>query len=470
MRDDATALAADIRKGVFTSSETMEAAIAAASDASFGAVSWLNPALGRSAARYFDTLPADAPQRAAPFAGVPTLVKDLGGPFAGLPVVAGSRMFARADAASDLADSDLADRFRTAGLMPFGLTTSPEFGLSLASEPAIGPVARNPLDPALSPGGSSGGAAAAVASGIVAIAHATDAGGSIRVPAACCGLIGLKPGRGTVPGGPGFGNHLGGIASEFALCRSVRDAEALFPCVAGNARGPFPPPAFAPLPKGALRIGLLTDTGPDTPTDPTRAEAVEAAALAFEAQGHRIVRLSHALFAPLIAASDRAFQDIVAVNLAELVATLSLDAALAEPLTQAVISRGQTMPATALWSAETALPKLAHALWRLFDAFDVLLTPMLTSAPRPLGWLPMTCTDTEAHFSAMAGFAPLATLANASGFPALSMPFGADEAGLPLPIQIIAPMGTEPLLLALARQLESEGRWSHPFPVERPAR
>jgi amidase len=147
---------------------------------------------------------------------VPTLAKDLGGPFKGLPVAAGSRLFKRD---SGDADSELAARFRAAGFCLFGLTTSPEFGLSLASEPTIGPVCRNPHDRSRTAGGSSGGAAAAVAAGIVSTAHATDAGGSIRVPAACCGLVGLKPSRGAMPAGPSFGNHLGGIASEFVVTR-----------------------------------------------------------------------------------------------------------------------------------------------------------------------------------------------------------------------------------------------------------
>jgi amidase len=219
---DAVALAGAIRSGRTTAG----AAIAAA--------------LGAAAAAVFDVRAAQDPARQAVFAGVPLLVKDLGGPFAGLPMRCGSGMLPPVRG-----DSTLAARFRAAGFLPFGLSTSPEFGLSLASEPACGPVARHPQAPELSPGGSSGGAAAAVAAGIVAIAHATDAGGSIRVPAACCGLVGLKPGRGVMPAGPGFGNHLGGIASELVVSRSVRDTAAALAALAGRDAAFAAPGALA---------------------------------------------------------------------------------------------------------------------------------------------------------------------------------------------------------------------------------
>ncbi len=463
MVQDATQLALAIREGRTDARAATEATLAAVvAWADLGAVCWSDPMRARRQAAGFDALAPGDPVRAAPFAGVPTLAKDLGGPFAGLPVAAGSALFPRDDAT---ADSDLAERFRAAGLLPFGLTTSPEFGLSLASEPAIGPVAKNPLDPRLSPGGSSGGAAAAVAAGIVALAHATDAGGSIRVPAAACGLVGLKPGRGVMPGGPDFGNNLCGIASELAVCRSVRDASAILAATAGAARGPFPPVAPATPPEGVLRIGVLTDTGPAAPTDALRVEAVEQAARALERDGHRLVPLSSAALMPLAGASDRAFAAIVSVNLAEMADRLTLDEDLAEPMTRAAIAMGRRMSGPALWATMNAMVLVSRDLWRVFDGIDALLTPMLTTAPRPVGWMPTDHSDTEAHFAVMAGFAPLAALANVSGFPAITLPFGADAAALPLPVQILAPMGAEALLLSLASRLEAEDRWQHRFPV-----
>ena len=240
---DAVALSAAIGRGELSAQDALGAARArAAATEDLGAVCWL--------------MDGDPPAATGgPFAGVPLLVKNLGGPFAGIPMRAGSAALARMKGASD---SDLAARFRAAGFRPFGATTVPEFGLSLSSEPAIGPLCRNPLDTSRSAGGSSGGSAAAVAAGIVPLAHATDAGGSIRVPAACCGLVGLKPSRGAIPGGPGFGNHLGGIATEFAVTRTIRDAQALWPCLTGDSRGPAPAPQHLP-PEGSFTIGLLTD-------------------------------------------------------------------------------------------------------------------------------------------------------------------------------------------------------------------
>lgn len=464
MQSDATTLAQAIAHGRLTSRETMQASIAAANAlADLGAVAYMDAEKGLQATDAVDGLPLDASARASmTFAGVPTLAKDLGGPFAGFPVVAGSRLMARR---GGLVDSDLAERFRATGLCVFGLTTSPEFGLSLASEPEIGPICRNPLDQKRTAGGSSGGAAAAVASGIVSIAHATDAGGSIRVPAACCGLVGLKPSRGAMPGGPHFGNHLAGMASELAVCRSVRDARSIFHAISGDARGPFPPFHTEPLSANRLRIGLLTETGTLHPTDDARRAIIEDAAQALEKDGRQLVRVDFATLEQTVAASQRAFVDIVCANLADAISKFSLDASKTEVLTQAVIERGLSMSATDLWRSLNAMVLVSRDLWRLFDDIDCLVCPILSSAPLPIGSFPSNHRDTDLHFHRMGAFAPLATLANASGFPAITLPYGTDADGLPLPVQIMAPMGSEELLLSLAERLERDGRWTHRFAV-----
>ncbi|EJC71953.1 amidase, Asp-tRNAAsn/Glu-tRNAGln amidotransferase A subunit [Rhizobium leguminosarum bv. trifolii WSM2012] len=465
MQGDATDLAAAIRHGGLRAAEAMQTSLKrAARHESLGAIVYLDAAIGLAAAHVCDQERQSAPGdfAARPFAGVPTLAKDLGGPFAGLPVAAGSRLFERKGGE---ADSDLASRFRDAGFCLFGLTTSPEFGLSLASEPAIGPVCRNPLDPARTAGGSSGGAAAAVAAGIVALAHATDAGGSIRVPAACCGLVGLKPTRGAMPGGPSFGNHLAGIASELAVCRSVRDTALIFSRLGGNSRGPVPDPSPVDIDKGRLRIGLLTDTGPAYPTEGSRLEAVEDAARLLERDGHAIVPLAWAEFEWSVAASSHAFADIVSVNLAALIRAVALDESRAEPLTQAFAARGRGLSATVLWNTLNDAVLVSAALWALFDRVDCVLMPMLASAPLAIGSFPSDHADTDLHLERMTAFAPLACLANISGFPALTLPFGQDEHAMPLPVQLMAPMGHEPRLLSLAARLEAEGRWQHRFPV-----
>lgn len=455
--DDAMALASAIATGKLSAVEAMGAAIASAESDPSGAIALLDAELGIAAATTADH--ASDPNR--PFLGVPTLAKDLGGPFAGIPMRAGSRSLGD----DPTPDSDLAQRFRASGLCLFGSTTVPEFGLALSSEPAVGPVCSNPLDPRRTAGGSSGGAAAAVASGIIAIAHATDAGGSIRVPAACCGLVGLKPSRGAMPAGPGFGNHLGGIASELAICRSVRDAALAFELFSGNARGPFPNPALLTADAGKLRVGVLTDFGDSYPIDPQRQAAIEAAATSLEADSHQLVPLAWSNFNAIVDTSAKVFETIVSVNLATLFSTFSLDATAAEPLTQAVIANGQAMGGMAVWARLNEGVLVSHALWQLFERVDVIVAPMLAGPPPLLGHFPNDHQDTTAHFDRMTAMAPLAGLANIGGCPAITVPFGSDAAGLPLPVQMLAPMGGDIRLLALAARLESEHRWTHRFSV-----
>ncbi|QQM31400.1 amidase [Martelella lutilitoris] len=460
MQADATALAAAIGKGDVSARQAMEASLAASDAwAYLGALSGRDPEAGLAAADRFDSLSADEKAGMA-FGGVPTLAKDLGGPFSGFAVTAGSRALAGGDAG---ADSDIAARFRAAGFSVFGLTTSPEFGLSLASEPEKGPICRNPLDESRSPGGSSGGAAAAVAAGIVSVAHATDAGGSIRVPAACCGLVGLKPSRGAMPAGPGYGNYLGGIATELAVCRSVRDAASVFRAISGNARGPFPPPAFADVPEGSLRIGVLTET--DVRADPARLGVLEDAAKALEARGHRLRPVGWAEVETPARASASAFADIAAANLAETSGRFGLELEMVEPMTRAVIERGRAMRPEEVWSLTNEVALIARDLWRLFEDVDCLICPMLTDQPKPVGSFPTDHDDWPLHFERMRAFAPLAALANLSGFPAITLPYGSDGDGLPLPLQIIAPMGAEAVLLKLAAELENENRWQHRFAI-----
>ncbi|MBR9763050.1 MAG: amidase [Rhodobacteraceae bacterium] len=447
MPDDATGLAAALAQGVLSADRALSLARARAEAcADLGALCWLAEA-------------DPAVAQGGPFAGVPLLVKDLGGPFAGIPMRAGSAALARK---KGVADSDLAARFRAAGFRPFGATTVPEFGLSLSTEPAVGPICRNPLNPALSAGGSSGGSAAAVAAGIVPLAHATDAGGSIRVPAAACGLVGLKPSRGAIPGGPGFGNHLGGIATEFAVTRSIRDAQALWPCLTGHARGPFPDPAQLPT-EESLSIGLVTGGpvtgGPEIATE--RAEAIEAAAKALEAIGHRIVEIDAKALEPIRKTSARIFDRIISANLATLVRA-GLNPEHFEPLTRAFAERGAALSAVDLWQATEAGAGASHALWQLFESCDVLLTPMLSTAPPPLGSFPTDHAEPETQLARMDALAPYAALANITGAPALTLPFGAHD-GLPLPVQLISPMGGDLRLLALGAALEAERRWTHPI-------
>ena len=352
------------------------------------------------------------------------------------------------------------------------MTTTPEFGLSLSSEPAIGPIARNPLDVSRIAGGSSGGAAAAVAAGIVALAHATDAGGSIRVPAACCGLVGLKPSRGAVPAGPDFENWLAGLASELVVSRSLRDTAAAFDACAGAGRGPLADPlctepliAALEQPMGPLRIGIVAGvTGVASPA-PDRVTAVEAAAGALEAAGCRVSRVEPAELEPLCERAALMFDRVISVNLARGFSNVSWRSGDLEPLTEAVIARGRSITGIELQAAELSGVQLAHAMWALFDRFDLLLTLMLSAPPPPLGSFPTDHGDIDLHWHRMRAFAPYAALANAAGTPALTIPHGVDSLGLPLPVQLVGPIGSDGSLLRAARALEQARPWSFAAPI-----
>ncbi|MGI3900716.1 MAG: amidase [Janthinobacterium lividum] len=461
---DALALAASIRAGTLSARDAMTSALERARDlAHLGAIRLLDPDQGLRRADALDALLRSEPERAAamPFFGVPFLLKDLGAAAAGFPIVCGSRLLL--DTPPAATNSHLATRFDNAGLVPFGVTTVPEFGMTLASEPAIGPKARNPVDPSRTPGGSSGGAASAVASGIVALAQSGDAGGSTRVPAACCGLVGLKPTRAAVPGGPAFGNHLHGLACELVLSRSLRDTAAALDAVAGRAQGPEPDPDLGEAalhrlarPVSPLRVGFCLEGPRDFPVEAERQQAVRKAAAVLAAAGHGLVPIDAERLERFTVQATMVFDRIIAVNAARNLGDLGTVAlARVEPLTRSVVARGLSVSGVELQAALATGVAVAHGLWRLFDEIDVLLTPMLATAPPPLGAFPMDGDDVDENWRRMNAFAPYAMVANVAGVPALSVPYGLDDAGLPLAVQLVGAMGTDAQLLAVAQQLDA---------------
>ncbi len=437
-------LAAAIAGGRLSARQAMEAALStAASLDHLGALARLDPEMARAEAAAADAAPM---QRRGPFHGVPFLMKDLGSAARGLAPAAGSPAL-RARTPDPIADSDLAARFRAGGLVPFGLTTVPEFGLALTAEPPGALPVRNPWDESLSSGGSSGGAAAAVAAGIVAITHATDAAGSIRVPAACCGLVGLKPSRGAVPGGPDFGNHLMGLASELVLARSVRDVAAAFDLVTGAVTGPCAEPLQRPLPSRP-RLALSIPARCDTP----RARAAEEAAEALARSGCDVVRMA----APdALGAEAQALARIVlSASLAEWLEAVGLEDSEVTPISAAVAREGRAMPARALFAASRSLARLSARAAALFEGADAILSPVLAGPPPALGHFDPNASDPSHRFAQMEALAPNAALANAAGLPSLALPFGTHE-GLPVGLALLGPVGSDRALLALAARLEA---------------
>jgi amidase len=465
---DATDLAAAIRSGETSSLAAIDATLVRADDrAALGAIRRLEPDLGRAGAAAFDDLLRRRSRRAtdAPFGGVPFLMKDLGAAARGLAPTAGSRAIAARRGDPEI-DDILVRRFRRAGLIPFGLTTSPEFGLSLTCEPPGGPIARNPFDESLSPGGSSGGAAAAVAAGIVAIAHATDAAGSIRVPAAACGLHGLKPTRGAIPGGPGFGNHLMGLAGELVVARSLRDLGAALTAASGDAAGPVPDPDLDAVDSGTdtLRIAVVEDAPAIAGISTASRQAVQRAADCLADAGHRVRSIGSADLADLARRANAVTRAVLSVSLAAWLDGVEAADAEISPMAAAVRREGRATSGPALYAAVHDGTLVAHALWRVFEHHDVVLTAMLSDGPPVLGAMPMDHKDTDLHWSRMAEIAPYAALANVGGVPALSVPIPWEGQG-PGSVQLIGPMGSDRLLLSLAEDLATSAPFCLPWSV-----
>ncbi|GGX68192.1 amidase [Tateyamaria omphalii] len=445
---DATALAAAISDGRTSARAVMEASLAACdARADLGAVVYLDDAVARAGA-----IAADAAKTVGrgPFHGLPFLGKDLGSEAKGLPIAAGSAALRSRSALPD-ADSTLFSHFRQAGLIPFGLTATPPFGLSLDSVPEGRAPARNPWDPALTPGGSSGGAAVAVASGIVAIAHATDAAGSIRVPAACCGLVGLKPSRGSVVAGPGFHNHLMGIAEELVLARSVRDVAAAF----ALARVPAPQATRS----GTSRIALAL---PDR-CDAAQVAAARGVAEALSDAGMTVVEVASP--DELGAEAHAIARMILSVSLAEWLAALGVSDDQLPPLVAAVAAEGRALEVTDLFAATRRMARLSWDVHKMFDHADALLCPVLATPPPPVGCFDLGQSDTDAHFAAMEAFSPNAALANVAGIPALALPFGM-QGSLPVGVQLWGPHGADRMLCDLAAKIEALApKLSYPYDI-----
>jgi amidase len=438
------------------------------------AIDAANPALNAIIEVYRDApdnCRADSAASDVPFPGVPFLLKDIGSHDANVKFELGSRL-TQGLRAPPFA-SELVNRFRTSGVTIVGRTNIPELGSSCTTEPLLYGPTRNPWNLERTPGGSSGGAAAAVASGIVSIAHANDAGGSIRWPASCCGLFGLKPSRNLNPLGPDAALAVNGLAAEHILSRSVRDTAAMLDMTAGPDPGAW---CYTPRLDGSylkqsaeppkkLRIALdLIANFPKNAVMPDVIDSVRASARLCETLGHDVeeasVQFDFAIvleaFSIIWSTGLRAAVDMLAPMMNRPIGPETL-----EPhLLAAFRDAGKISAARLQWALEQ-MNLVARGYGELFQRYDVALSPVGAQEPFALGRISAIKADSfHDWFLGMAAHCPFASAANIAGVPAMSVPLGWSRSGLPIGSQFVAAMGQELLLLKLARQLEAAQPWS----------
>jgi amidase len=467
---DATAQAELVRSGEASAVELTEAAIARieATNGELNAV--IHPLFEEGLAAAGGELPD------GPFRGVPFLLKDLGAAFAGQPLHLGMRYLKEHDFRAPV-DTYLAQRFRAAGLVTIGKTNCPELGILPTTEPeAYGPT-RNPWDLGRSAGGSSGGSAAAVAAGMVPFAHANDGGGSIRIPASNCGLVGLKPSRQRISEGPLIGDIMSGLTCELAVTRSVRDAATLLDAVHGPAPGdPYvAPPPLRPYTEevgadpGRLRIGLWTETLIERDAEPEVVAAARAAAALLEGLGHTIEEPDLAAirsidlvpsFLVRWAAGQAAALDQLGIVTGNAIGPDDV-----EPLTWALAEVGRKHHSGEYLAAVAQHQVMARMLAGLHESgFDLMLSPTTGEPPPPLGSFDDSGPDPMRvfHRAFIAGCFTAAF--NATGQPAISLPLHWTDDGLPVGVQLVAPLGREDVLLRIASQLEQAAPWADRTP------
>jgi amidase/6-aminohexanoate-cyclic-dimer hydrolase len=461
-RYDGLGLAALVRRGAVSAVEVLEAAVSA--------VEGRNHEINAVVSRLYDQARAAvaAGLPAGPFTGVPYLLKDLGAHYRGAVTSYGGGLFK--DFVVDH-DSEITVRLKRAGLVIFGKTNTPELGLASSTEPRLFGPTRNPWSLSHSAGGSSGGSAAAVAAGMVPMAHATDGGGSIRIPASACGLFGLKPTRARNPMGPDQGEGWGGASVGHAVTRTVRDSAALLDATAGPDLGdPYwaPPPARPFLEEvgrdpGRLRIALTTTPWNGQPVDAECAEAARAAGRLCAGLGHHVEEASPAVDVGALGAATLV---IIGANLR--VALEARAAALGRELSESDVERvtwtrarqGHTARAADYARAIGVVHRTGRQVAPFFQRFDVLLTPTMCRPPHPLGVIDMMTTDEPAYTQAVLGTIAFTSLWNACGNPAMSVPLAWSRAGLPLGVQFVGRFGDEAGLLRLAAQLETAQPWA----------
>ncbi|MBH1998506.1 MAG: amidase [Sphingomonadaceae bacterium] len=465
---DATGLAELVRKKQVSASELLEGAI--------GRAETLNPRFNFIAQKHYDygraAIARGLPQ--GPFSGVPWLLKDLNTYVAGLPTENGSRFF---KGYKPEVTSELVKRIEKAGFVIFGKTTVPELGLTGTTENKLTGDTRNPWNPAHITGGSSGGAAAAVAAGVLPAAHATDGGGSIRIPASCCGLFGLKPSRGRVPMGPPRTEGWGGLSVHHAITRSVRDSAAILDATQGPEPGgryaaPTPVESFlsqvgkAP---GRLRIALMLNAPAGSPVDPQCIEAARKAARLCESLGHHVEEAAPKLdMAAIGAASFVLIGSSVAADMLDRAKAtgVAISPDVLEPITLGFVGYGQKTSGMDFARANNALQAAAITMAQFMASYDVILSPTLAAPPLELGQINLSPdVDFMAWGKRTGAFSPFAQIANLTGQPAMSVPLAMSSDGLPIGVMFMGRYGDEALLFRLAGQLETAMPWKNRRPA-----
>jgi amidase/6-aminohexanoate-cyclic-dimer hydrolase len=458
---DALGLAEQVARGEVKPEELLDEAIRR--------VEVIDPKINAVVTRSYDDARAAIAEGLpeGPFRGVPFLIKDLHTQVKGVRLTQGSRLFS--DFVSDH-DSELTTRYRRAGLVIFGRTHSPEFGLTTTTESLVFGQTRNPWSPEHTAGGSSGGAAAAVAAGILPLANASDGGGSIRIPASCCGLFGMKPTRGRTPMGPDAGEGWSGMSIVHAVSRSVRDNAALLDATGGPDLGA---PYHAPAPErpyleevsrepGALRIAWQSETFNGAVTHPDCLAAVEDAAALCESLGHRV---ECTRFQVDVDPLREATLTIISANLASVAADRV--ASLGRELSQEDLEIGAFLLAKSSESRDSGAYarsiRVIHAVGRELARFqldhDVVLTPTMAAPPSRLGVLSLSNAAAPEYLETLNQSVGFTQLMNVTGCPAMSVPLSWNGDGLPIGIQYAGRFGDEGTLYRLAGQLERARPW-----------
>jgi len=464
---DGLEIAKLVRARHVTAREVLEAAI--------GAAEAVNPHVNALSQKLYDLGLAAISQLdpSAPFAGVPFLVKDVSAMLKGARTTQGSRFFA--DAPPATADTTLIERFKQAGVIIFGKTTTPELGLAPSTETSLTGATRNPWNLSLTAGGSSGGAAAAVATGIAPLAHGSDGGGSIRIPSSCCGLFGLKPTRARTPSGPLVGEGWGGLSVHHVLSRSVRDSAAMLDATEGPADGdPYevqrperPYLEEVSMPPGNLKIAMQKRPLSGAALAPECEGALEDTGRLLETLGHEVEEaqpwadwdeLSHALW--VLVASNVSLS--LKRHASELGRSISPDDV--DRVTWNAIEFSSTLNVEAYPAALASLHRQSRRMAAFHKVYDLVVSPTLAKPPVPLGVLRTDNDDLEAYRRELVSFMPFTQLFNMTGQPSMTVPLYWSAANLPIGVMFSAPFGGEATLFRIAGQLEAARPWFHRVP------